>query len=149
MYDRIFATEFYLNHIPFDKQFIKGFVDRIEKNSDGSFELYDYKTGSAKPKTQIADGKDYEGYLNQLRFYKYAFETINQGSKVTRTGILFVEEPEKNYYIDLTDEDNKIIEDKIKYAYENILSLNFQPVEQSDSTCKFCKYKQLCNLNLF
>ena len=148
-YDRIFATEFYLNHIPFDNHFIKGFVDRIEKNSDGTFELYDYKTGSAKPKTQIADGKDYEGYLNQLRFYKYAFETVNPESKVTRTGIIFVEEPEKNYYIDLTDDDNKIIKDKIKYAYENILELNFQPVEQSDSTCKYCKYKQICNLNLF
>ena len=148
-YQRILATEFYLNHIPFENNFIKGFVDRIEQNSDGTFELYDYKTGSAKPKTQIVDGKDYEHYLNQLRFYKFAFETINPNSKVSKTGIIFVEEPDKNYYINLTDDDNKIIKDKIRFVYENIKNLNFEPVEQNDDNCCFCKYKQICNLNLF
>ena len=148
-YKRILATEFYLNHIPFENNFIKGFVDRIEQNSDGTFELYDYKTGSAKPKTQIADGKDYEHYLNQLRFYKFAFEIINPNAKVSRTGIIFVEEPDKSYYINLTDEDNQIIKDKIKFAYENIKNLNFDPVEQNDDNCCFCKYKQICSLNLF
>lgn len=148
-HNRIYATEFYLNHIPFGEQFIKGFVDRIEQNSDGTYELYDYKTGSGKSKTQIADGKDYEGYLNQLRFYKHAFETINPNFKVTRTGIIFVEEPEKNYYIDMTVFDNKIIKEKIEYAYKNIENLEFDAAEQSEKTCKYCKYKQICKLNLF
>ncbi len=147
--DRVYATEFYLNHVPFEKYFIKGFVDRIEKNSDGTFELYDYKTGGAKPKSQIADGREYESYLNQLRFYKYAFETLNPNSKVSRSGIIFVEEPEKNYYIELTDVDNQLIKEKIKSAYENIFSLSFDAVEKDESTCKYCKYKQLCNLDLF
>ena len=148
-YQRILATEFYLNHIPFEDNFIKGFVDRIEQNSDGTFELYDYKTGSAKSKSQIADGKDYESYLNQLRFYKLAFEIINPNAKVAKTGIIFVEEPDKNYYINLTEEDNQVIKDKINYAYTNIKSLNFDPVEQNDANCHFCKYKQICSLNLF
>ena len=146
---RIFATEFYLNHVPFNNTFIKGFVDRIEINQDGSFELYDYKTGSAKPKTQIADGKDYENYLNQLRFYKYAFEILNPNAKVSRTGIVFVEEPEKNYYIELTEQDNVLIKEKIQTAYEKINNLEFAPVEKCEKTCNFCKFKQICNLNLF
>lgn len=146
---RIAATEYYLNHVPFGKQFIKGFVDRIEQNEDGSFELFDYKTGSAKPKTQIKDGKDFECYLNQLRFYKYAFETLKPSAKVSRTGIIFVEEPDKNYYIELTDDDNEVIKEKISYAYENIIKLNFEPVEKCEKSCSFCKYKQICSLNLF
>ena len=130
-YHRIIATEFYLNHIPFENYFLKGFVDRIEQNSDGTFELYDYKTGSAKPKTQIADGKDYEGYLNQLRFYKLAFEIINPNAVVSKTGIIFVEEPEKNYYINLTDEDADIIESEYN-GIEKILRLQFNDSDKDD-----------------
>lgn len=147
--ENITATEFYIDHVPYKKHFIKGFVDRIEKNSLGEYEVYDYKTGGAKPKTQIADGKEYESYLNQLRFYKYAFEKLNPNEKVKKAGLIFVEEPSKNYYIELCEEDNKIIEEKIDFAYKNIDLLNFNPPEQSEKTCSYCKYKQMCKLNLF
>ena len=51
--------------------------------------------------------------------------------------------------IELCDEDNKIIEEKINFVYKNIDSLNFEAVEQCEKTCNFCRYKQLCKLNLF
>jgi len=146
-HERIFATEYSFNYVPFDKYFIKGFIDRIEKNQDSTFEVYDYKTGSAKSKTQIADGKDYENYLNQLRFYKYAFELQNKNAKVTRAGLIFVEEPDCNFYIKLTEDDNEIIKEKIKYVYDNISQLNFDPPRPEERNCEYCDYKHLCKLN--
>ncbi len=145
-YTRIYSTEYSFNYVPFESHFLKGFIDRIEKNNDGTIELYDYKTGSAKPKSQIADGKDYENYLNQLRFYKYAYEIQNHDIKVTKAGLIFVEEPDCNFYINLTEEDNKIIETKIKYAYDNILELNFKPESENKKACEYCNYKHLCKL---
>ncbi len=146
---RIYATELYLNHVPFEDKFLKGFVDRIEKNSDGTYEVYDYKTGGAKSKTKISDGGEYENYLNQLRFYKFAFETLYNGAKVTKAGIIFAEESDKNYYITLTDEDNEIIKNKIKYVYDNIDAMNYNSAEENEETCKYCAYKEFCKLDLF
>ncbi len=146
--ERVFATEYYLKFVPVDNFFIKGFIDRIEKNADGSFSLYDYKTGSAKRKTQIIDGGDYENYLNQLRFYKFAFETQNKDVKVTQVGLIFVEEPSENFYTTLTDEDNRIIKEKILTTYNNIHALNFMPVQENEKTCANCEYRRLCKLVL-
>ncbi|MCD7879835.1 MAG: PD-(D/E)XK nuclease family protein, partial [Candidatus Gastranaerophilales bacterium] len=144
--NRIYSTEYKLDFVPFKNHFIKGFVDRIERNQDGSFELYDYKTGGAKSKSQIADGKEYEGYLNQLRFYKYAFEIKNPEAVVSKAGLIFVEEPHANFYVNLTYEDNKIIENKILNAYENISALNFDPPSPLERKCEYCDYKHLCRL---
>ncbi len=146
-YNRIYSTEYSFNYIPFEQHFLKGFIDRIEKNKDGTFEVYDYKTGSAKSKSQIADGKAYENYLNQLRFYKYALEILNNDTKITRAGLIFVEEPDNNFYIELTDKDNKIIEEKIKYVYDNIAKLNFEPPKQEERNCEYCDYRHLCKLS--
>lgn len=145
--DRIFATEYSFNFVPFENNFLKGFIDRIEKNDDGTVELYDYKTGGAKSKSQIADGKDYENYLNQLRFYKYAYELQNPNTMVTRAGLIFVEEPDSNFYVNLTEEDNLNIKEKIEFAYKNIAELNFNPPKPENRKCEYCDYKHLCKLN--
>ncbi len=145
--ERISATEYSFNYIPVKNNYIKGFIDRIEENSDGTLEVYDYKTGGAKSKTQIADGKENENYLNQLRFYKYALELKNPNKKVSRAGLIFVEEPDSNFYINLTQDDNKIIEEKILSTYENISRLNFMPPRKEERNCEYCNYKHLCKLS--
>ena len=143
---RITETEYYFEYIPVKNNYIKGIIDRIEENSDGTIEVYDYKTGGAKPKTQIADGREYENYLNQLRFYKYALEQKNPNTKVSRAGLIFVEEPDNNFYINLTQEDNDIIEEKIVSTYENISQLNFLPPKKEERNCEYCNYKHICKL---
>ena len=146
--ERVFATEYKLEYVPVENYFIKGFIDRIETNNDGTYSLYDYKTGSAKSKTKIADGQDYESYLNQLRFYKFAFEIQNIGTKVSQVGLIFVEEHDKSFFTTLLNEDNDNIKEKIISTYENINNLNFAPIECEESKCKFCGYKQLCRLDI-
>jgi len=146
--DSVFATEYKLDFVPVDKYFIKGFIDRIETNNDCTYSLYDYKTQSAKSKSKISDGKEYEHYLNQLRFYKLAFEIQNVGAKVSQVGLLFVEEHEKSFFTTLLNEDNEYIKEKIINTYENIHNLNFDAIEYDDDKCKYCSYKQLCRLDV-
>lgn len=145
---RIEATEFQINDVQVDEDFITGKIDRIEKNSDGTYELYDYKTGKAKSAAQIAPGGAKEGYYNQLCFYKYAFEKLT-GAKVSKVGLIFVEEHQKNVSLELTDSDMQYIENLIKDTYINIKALNFDPInDRKSDACKYCTYKQLCKLDV-
>lgn len=144
--ERIYATEYSFKFLPYKNHSIKGFIDRIERHNDGTFAVYDYKTGEAKSKKQIADGMNYENYLNQLRFYKFAFELEHKDAIVSRAGLIFVEEPEGNYYIDLTQEDNEIIKNKLDEAYTKIDALEFNPPNENERDCTFCAYKHLCKL---
>ena len=146
--ERIDKVEYSFSNVPVGEDFVTGKIDRIERNADGTYCLFDYKTGSAKSKSQIADGKDYEHYLNQLRFYKYAFETLNHGAKVSLVGLIFPEEYEKNFYTELTPKDNEYIESKIKEVYKKIKSMQFASEKEEEKRCKFCAYRELCKLNI-
>lgn len=146
--DNIENVEFSFNGVQVDDDFITGKIDRIEKNNDGTYGLYDYKTGTPASEKQIAIGGDKEGYYNQLCFYKYAFEKIT-GKKVSKAGIIYVENHQKSVYKELCEEDMQYIEDKIKDAYKNIKQMEFNPIKESrDGECKFCAYKHLCRLDL-
>ena len=52
--------------------------------------------------------------------------------------------PDKNFYVVLTDEDNKNIEKKLTFACEQLTAMNFEK-KQSEKSCKFCAFKQICN----
>lgn len=149
--EKIVATELRFEVVPVDDHIIKGFIDRVVKNDDGTYSLYDYKTGSAKAKTQINAGGAFEHYYNQLLFYKLAFETSNEGKKVSSVGIIFPEEFEKNFHMDVCDSDNQYIKEKIIDTYEKIHSLKFEPkalLKQNDKNCQYCDYKLLCKLEV-
>ena len=103
-------------------------IDRIEKNSDGTYELYDYKTGSPTSEKKLARGEDKEDYYNQLCFYKYAYEKLT-GNKVSKVGIIYVSNHLKSVEKNLTDEDMVYIENLIKETYSNIKQLNFNPIK--------------------
>ena len=62
----------------------------------------------------LYDGaKNYEHYLNQLRFYKYAYEKYT-GNKVSQVGIIYVENHTKSVFKELCSSDMEYIENKIK-----------------------------------
>lgn len=146
--DRIEDIEFSFDGVEVDGKFIKGKIDRIEKNNDGTYSLYDYKTGTPTSEKKVARGEDKEGYYNQLCFYKYAFEKIS-GKKVSKTGLIYVEDHRKNVYKELTTDDIQYIEDKIKETYKNIKDMKFNPIKESrEGECKFCAYKHLCRLDV-
>ena len=145
---RIDDVEYTFNGVGVDKYTITGKIDRIEKNSDGTYELYDYKTGTPVSERKVAIGEDKENYYNQLCFYKYAFEKAT-GKPVSKVGLIYVENHSKNVYKSLIKEDMDYIENLIKSVYEKINTLQFDPIkEDKNGACKNCAYKHLCKLNL-
>lgn len=145
---RITDIEFSFYGVDVDGDFITGKIDRIEKNSDGTFELYDYKTGNYTSEKKIAPNEEKQNYFNQLCFYKYAYEKLT-GNKVSKVGIIYVENHDKSVDKYLTDDDMKYIETLIKDTYQNIKALKFNPIkEDKQGACKNCVYKQLCKLDL-
>lgn len=145
---RITDIEFSFYGVDVEGDFITGKIDRIEKNSDGTFELYDYKTGNYSSEKKIAPNEEKQNYFNQLCFYKYAYEKLT-GNKVSKVGIIYVENHEKSVDKYLTDDDMKYIETLIKDTYQNIKALKFNPIkEDKQGACKNCVYKQLCKLDL-
>lgn len=146
--DRITDVEFSFYGVDVDGDLITGKIDRIEKNSDGTYELYDYKTGAPTSEKKIAQGEEKQNYFNQLCFYKYAFEKLTN-NKVSKVGIIYVENHEKSVEKYLTDEDMVYIENLIKETYANIKQLKFNPIkEDKNGICKYCVYKHLCKLDL-
>ena len=143
---RIESIEFKFDNIEIDGIFISGKIDRIEKNHDGTYELYDYKTGKKVSQNQISIGGEKEGYFNQLCFYKYAFEKLTN-KKVSKVGIIYVED---NKTIDktLTSEDMEYIENTIKETFKHIQQMHFNPIKENAKTCNNCQFKQMCKLDL-
>ncbi len=145
---RIEDIELSFYGVEIDGDLITGKIDRIEKNNDGTYALYDYKTGVPVPEKQIAVGGYKEGYYNQLCFYKYAYEKLS-GKTVSQVGIIYVEEHERSVYKTFDRSDMEYIENLIKDTYKNIKELKFNPIaEDNNGTCKFCAYKQLCKLDV-
>lgn len=124
-----------------------GYIDRIDF-IDGNFVLYDYKTGKAKTKSQIAPDKEKENYYNQIAFYKYAFEKITS-KKVKQLTFIFPEEPQKNLVLELDDNEVNLVFEKYKQAVENIKGYNFEPKENRNrENCKNCRYRDFCDLEV-
>lgn len=145
---RVVDVEFSFYGVNVGEDLITGKIDRIEKNSDGTYELYDYKTGNPTSEKKIAAGEDKQNYYNQLCFYRYAYEKLTQ-NKVSKVGIIYVENHQKSVEKCLSDEDMVYIENLIKETYSSIKQLKFYPIkEDKNGACKFCVYKHLCKLDL-
>lgn len=124
----------------------KGYIDRVDKNKDGTFTIIDYKTGSAKTQKEICPEGKYENYYNQIGLYKYYFEKT-QNAKVKEVQFVFPEDCQKNLTLTLDDEDCKKIEEKFKNTIDEIQSCNFEP-KYDKEVCKYCPYKDFCDMEI-
>lgn len=123
-----------------------GIVDRIDKNSDGTYTIYDYKTGSAKGKTMVSFDGSKQDYYNQMALYKYFYEKENN-VLVKETCFIFPEEPTKNLYLQLTSEDCENVLERFKGAIDDIRACKFEPSYNKDA-CQFCEYKDFCKIDI-
>ena len=137
--ENILSTE-YKMELDFNGVKLKGFADRISKDNEGHIQIYDFKTGSYK------NANLYENYYNQLRFYKFLYESLNPDKKVSETALIFFEESCKTSSPEPDITNNEEIKEKIENVIEGINSLNFEPKESIDN-CKFCNYKLICKLH--
>lgn len=144
--DRIYSAEFSIGSIAIENINLTGKIDKIEKNNDGTYFLFDYKTGKSLGAGKMA----FDKHIDQIRFYKLAFEAKNPDCKVSHVGIIYVEDCERNYIQEVCKEDDILIKEKIFETYSNIQNLKFEPIceKQSTDICKRCNYKLLCKMNV-
>ena len=123
----------------------KGFIDRIDKNEDGTYTIIDYKTGSNKNSTIKIEG-EHENYYNQMAIYKYFFEKLNN-AKVSKTKFIYPEDFEKkNDGIEFTDDEVQEVVQKFKCAINDIKEHKFEP-SYNEKACQYCAYREFCDIN--
>ena len=141
-----------LNEQGFDtegkKVCLTGFVDRIDKNPDGTYTVYDYKT--SENCDDIAPGND---YFYQMVFYKFVLEKQFPGINVTKTCFILPIEKNENHFINVFAKFNEkkrgfdttnyeYSKEQIFNAIKGILSAEFDVPEHP--SCDYCSYKYIC-----
>lgn len=114
LHETEFPLRFELDGIKF-----YGIIDRIDKNSDGTYSIYDYKTGGAKNEKVICPDGEHEDYYNQINLYKYYFEK-STGKKVCETGFIFPEDCMNNFTLNLTEDECNAVVEKFKSTISKI-----------------------------
>ena len=127
----------------FDKIILNGFIDRLDKNPDGTYSIYDYKTREICYNIPPSDN-----YFYQMVFYKYLFELQNPDTSVKRACFLLPIEKNNNHEINIQDKKDfeKLYEQKIYELLgyiEKILKQEFDVPDKPN--CQYCDYKQFCN----
>jgi len=112
---------------------IKGAIDRVDKLSDGTLEIVDYKTGKNKTKLEFKDKR-------QLILYQLFLEEF-LGVKVSLLSYYYLESGTK---ISFTATDKDITKLRLSVAEEiaAIKSRDFTPTPSP--MCAFCDFNSIC-----
>ncbi len=143
----LYETEYKFEYTLKDGTKFKGIIDRLDKNQDGTYTIYDYKTGNNKNK-EIGMDKDHEDYYLQMALYKYFYE-CKTGNKVSVTKFIYPEDFESvNDGIEYTEDDIKMAVDTFKQAIADIKDHKFEPATDRKKACQYCLYTDYCSMNI-
>ncbi len=112
---------------------IKGAIDRVDKLSDGTLEVVDYKTGQAKTKLEFKDKR-------QLILYQLFLEEF-LGLKVSRLSYYYLENGEK-FSFAATEKDITKLQLEVREEIAAIKKRNFAPTPSR--MCGFCDFNSIC-----
>ena len=125
--------QFLIEKIPNIILFIPlGFFLPADTDDEG---LYDKLNNSNIPIYWNIEESDTDVFAIEVAVGKYV---IQLGDTLSRIALRYDTSVEKLL------EDNKNIEKKLTYACEQLTAMNFEK-KQSEKSCKFCAFKQICN----
>ena len=136
--NKVLKTEIWID-FEFEGVKITGKVDWIEKNSNGEFEVVDFKTGkSAQSQNKVEEGLELYIYAKGIK-EKKAF------GKLPVKGSLYFIEADKQVTIDLDEKKVKdTFDGKIKDLIKKIMAEEFEPTPDSFE-CGRCKDLDICD----
>jgi DNA helicase II / ATP-dependent DNA helicase PcrA len=112
---------------------IKGTIDRVDRLSDGSLEIIDYKSGSTKEKLDFKQKR-------QLILYQLFLEEYLQ-KKVGKLTYYYLESGEKLSFT-AEDKDKDKLKEQILKEMQAIKKRNFAPTPTP--MCRFCDFRDIC-----
>lgn len=127
--------------IPLGKIKVGGKIDRVDRLSDGSIEIIDYKTGATIPSQKEVD-KNLQLSLYALAATQIPTEPFGKKPKEVKLSLYYLDQQQK-ISTTRTKED-------LERAKEEILKIK-KEIEKSDFNCsknflcQGCEYKLLCN----
>lgn len=113
---------------------LKGKIDRVDTLPDGSYAVYDYKTGEAK-KELDAEAKE------QLYLYQLALE--EKGMKVSKLAYIYVLDWVITEVDLLKEEKRDAFLQKVTQRMDDILVSDFRATPDP-FTCKYCDFQNIC-----
>jgi RecB family exonuclease len=114
-----------------------GFIDRIDKLEDGTYEILDYKTEPSMRSQEAVDND------KQLSIYYWACEDT-LGLKISKLSLLMLDHDCKIETTRTRDDIPKVIESVDKTAYAMIHETEFTPTK--NKYCKSCDHLHDCPL---
>ncbi len=140
-------AELDLSYTTEDGIVFKGSIDRIDKNADGSYTIYDYKTGTDS--SGITKSGVHSEYYYQIGFYKYLFKKLFGINAHVSTVFIYPLLTE-DFHInkEITDEECEEIWGEFQEIVAKIHNLEFERPEKCPNE-KFCSYKNICKMSVF
>ena len=123
---------------------LRGSIDRVDEAPDGTYEVWDYKTGSS---WSVREGTGVRGGRQvQPALYAMAFETLldrdGRPGKVSKSGYVFPGRKGEGQRM-ATSIDRRETREVLGKLFD-LLARGMFPHALSPGDCKFCKYTAIC-----
>ena len=145
---KLYKAEEEIKNYNVEGELFTAVLDRIDRDNEGNYIIYDYKTSSTKTEKEINPKGDKSDYYNQMAFYKYILhKKENIDFDKIRTIFLF---PDTSKQTEIFLSKEACIEVKNKYldVIKKLRNYDFDNSDHNEKACEYCINKTFCNMNI-